>query len=331
MSAGPPQAPHSCQHLAALARPELHGRAAPLVPAPGGLDEARGPRAPLVRVEAEPVPDPRAVQSPELRRHEAEVVGDERERLDLGHGAHGAGGQRQLLRGGPRVQRPRQELLPAELAGADAARVEEARPPALRREGVEVAPDDEEHGVDGVQLPHQPRAARVQRRPQPLADRLQHPLVHLVEQGHPPDEVQAEVALDVAADVHGEVLEQGLFVDAARRHPLVLVVPPHALLQRLRDLPVVHPPLHVRPLRPPLLQPHHRCLEIRLLLFIDDDDDTEQDMSDHSQSPRILASAELLAYLHVADEQAKQHQPKNADDDREGYFADEQARRQILP
>jgi hypothetical protein len=32
-----------------------------------------------------------------------------------------------------------------------------------------------------------------------------------------------------------------------------------------------------------------------------------------------------LAYLHVADELAKQHQPKNADDDREGYFTDEQA------
>jgi hypothetical protein len=43
------------------------------------------------------------------------------------------------------------------------------------------------------------------------------------------------VALDVAADVHGEVLEQGLLVDAARGHPLVLVVvvPPDALLQRL--------------------------------------------------------------------------------------------------
>jgi hypothetical protein len=34
--------------------------------------------------------------------------------------------------------------------------------------------------------------------------------------------------------------------------------------------------------------------------------------------------------LHVADEQAKQHQPKNADDDGEGYLTDGQARRQIL-
>ena len=38
----------------------------------------------------------------------------------------------------------------------------------------------------------------------------------------------------------------------------------------------------------------------------------------------------LAYYLHVADEQAKQHQPKNADDDCEGDFTDEQARRQIL-
>jgi len=69
-----------------------------------------------------------------------------------------------------------------------------------------------------------------------------------------------------------------------------------------------------------------------VLLFIDH---AEQDMSDHSQRSLVatdfgLCRAELLAYLHVADEQAKQHQPKNADNDREGYFTDGQARRQIL-
>ena len=55
---------------------DLRGRAAP-----GGLEEARGPCTPVVRVEPELVADPRAVQAPELLRHEAEVVGDKRERL----------------------------------------------------------------------------------------------------------------------------------------------------------------------------------------------------------------------------------------------------------
>jgi hypothetical protein len=64
-------------------------------------------------------------------------------------------------------------------------------------------------------------------------------------------------------------------------------------------------------------------------------DHAEQDMSDHSQRSLVAADfglcrAELLAYLHVADEQAKQHQPKNANDDGEGYLTDGQARRQIL-
>ena len=127
-------APHAPSRppIASLRHPLLHGRLATLVTAPCGLDEARRPRPPLVRVEPEPVPDPRAVQAAELRRHEPEVLGDERERLDLGHGTHGAGRPRQVLRR-PRVQRPRQELLPAELPRPDAARVEEPGPPALRR------------------------------------------------------------------------------------------------------------------------------------------------------------------------------------------------------
>jgi hypothetical protein len=42
--------------------------------------------------------------------------------------------------------------------------------------------------------------------------------VHLVEQGRLSNEVQAEVGLDVAADIHGEVANQGLLIHAAGGH-----------------------------------------------------------------------------------------------------------------
>jgi hypothetical protein len=72
---------------------------------------------------------------------------------------------------------------------------------------VEVAADDDEHGVHGVQLSHQARAPpRVQHGSQSL--------IHLIKQERLSDEVQVEVGLDVAADVHGEVTKQGLLVHA---------------------------------------------------------------------------------------------------------------------
>ena len=62
-----------------------------------------------------------------------------------------------------RVQRPGQQLLPAELPGPRSSSI--WRTQTSRLAWVKVTPNDEEHGVYGVQLPHQPRAPHVDRWP----------------------------------------------------------------------------------------------------------------------------------------------------------------------
>ena len=57
-----------------------------------------------------------------------------------------------------------------------------------------------------------------------LADGVEEALVHV---GEERDAAEAEVALDVAAEVLGQAAHEAVLVDAARLEPLVLVVPPH--------------------------------------------------------------------------------------------------------
>lgn len=68
-----------------------------------------------------------AVEPPELSCHEFQVFGSEGESLDFRDGLHRAGGRREDdARTG--VEGPCEELLPAEVAGAYAARVEKTGP-----------------------------------------------------------------------------------------------------------------------------------------------------------------------------------------------------------
>lgn len=145
----------------------------PLVPPPRRLNEARRPRAPLVRVEPELVDEPAAVQAAKLGGDEVEVLGGEAEGLDLGDRLDGAGGEGEDV-GVAVVEGPREELLAAEVAGADGGGVEEAGDPAVGGGGVEVAADDEEHLVDGVAFEEEEGGFGAEGWLQALADRVQH-------------------------------------------------------------------------------------------------------------------------------------------------------------
>ncbi len=118
------------------------------VPPPGGLDEAGRPGAPLLRVEPERLLQLLAVQPPELAGDELELVGVERERLHLGDGLDGARRQRQVG-GGLGVERPRQELLAAEVPFLEEAPVEEPHPAAVGGGALQPPADDEQHLVHG--------------------------------------------------------------------------------------------------------------------------------------------------------------------------------------
>lgn len=154
-----------------------------LIAEPGGLYEACGPRAPLVRVEPERAPHLLAPQPPKLRRHELQILRHEREPLHFGDRLNGARGRRQHG-ARPRVQRPRQQLLPAELARPEPARVEEPGPAAVRRVRVQMAPDYENHLVHRVTLPDQTGAQRPQTGSQSFAYRIQHCLLHFIKKRH---------------------------------------------------------------------------------------------------------------------------------------------------
>jgi hypothetical protein len=81
---------------------------------------------------------------------------------------------------------------------------------------------------------------------------------------HSADEGEAEVALDLAAEVERQRLEDRLLVDAPGGKPLVLEEPPDTLLELQGELTVTHPLLNVAPLHPPLLQPHRHRLQVCL-------------------------------------------------------------------
>lgn len=77
---------------------------------------------------------------------------------------------------------------------------------------------------------------------------------------HSTDEGKAEVALDLAAEVERQRLEDGLLVDTPGGKPLVLEEPPDTLLELQGKLTVTHPlleSLNVAPLSPatPLASP----------------------------------------------------------------------------
>jgi hypothetical protein len=81
---------------------------------------------------------------------------------------------------------------------------------------------------------------------------------------HSADDGEAEVALDLTAEVERQRLEDGLLVDAPSCQPLVLEEPSDALLELQGKLTVTHPLLDVAPLHPPLLQPHRHRLQVCL-------------------------------------------------------------------
>jgi hypothetical protein len=81
---------------------------------------------------------------------------------------------------------------------------------------------------------------------------------------HSADEGKAEVALDLAAEVERQRLQDGLLIDAPGGKPLVLEEPPDTLLELQGKLTVTHPLLDVAPLHPPLLEPHRHRLKVCL-------------------------------------------------------------------
>jgi hypothetical protein len=248
--------------LLVLPAPQL-GRSALEVPPPRRLDVGGCPRAPLLGVEPERVLHRLAVHPAELPRHELELLGVQREGLHLRERHDGARGRRQAG-AGLGVERPREQLLPAEVALLEQAAVVEPRAAAVGGDALEAAADDEDHLVDGVALPGDVGVLRAQAGLEALADGVQEALVHVGEERHPADEAEAEVALDVAAEVLGQVLHQRLLVDAVGVEPLVLVVAADALAQLRRQQPVVHPLLRVALLHAHLLQAHGEGLEIGL-------------------------------------------------------------------
>lgn len=78
-----------------------------------------------------------------------------------------------------------------------------------------------------------------------VADVVEDEVIEMVEQGHFAEEVQAEMAFDVAAEAVRQILHQGLFVNAARGGPAMAFLLANALPQRRRQLPTPHPPLPV--------------------------------------------------------------------------------------
>jgi hypothetical protein len=81
---------------------------------------------------------------------------------------------------------------------------------------------------------------------------------------HSADDGEAEVALDLTAEVERQRLEDGLLVDAPSCQPLVLEEPSDTLLELQGKLTVMHPLLDVAPLHPPLLQTHFNRLQVCL-------------------------------------------------------------------
>ncbi|BAT16005.1 Os12g0163050, partial [Oryza sativa Japonica Group] len=242
---------------------ELPGELALLVAAPRALHEARAPAPPLVGVVPERVLQPLAVQPLELVGDVLEVLGAERERLHLGDRPHRPRRLREV-EAGVGHERPGEELLAAEVAGAEGDGAKEVGPAAVGGGALELAADDEQHLADRVALADDVGVLGAQRGDEALADGVEQLLVHLGEEGDAADEGEAEVALDLSPEIERQRLEDGLLVDAPRRQPLVLEEPPHPLLQLQRQLPVAHPLLDVPPLHPPFLQPHRHRLQVRL-------------------------------------------------------------------
>uniref|UniRef100_A0A8R7JZH5 Uncharacterized protein n=1 Tax=Triticum urartu TaxID=4572 RepID=A0A8R7JZH5_TRIUA len=234
-----------------------------LVSPPCGLDEARRPGAPLLRVEPERLLQLLAVQPPELPGDELELVGVQRKALHLRHRLDAARGQGQVRRR-LGVQRPGEQLLAAKVPFLEELLVEEPYAAPVGGGALQPAPDDEEHLVDGLPFPHHVGALRAEAGLEPLADGVQEALVHVGEERHAADEAEAEVALHVPPDVLGEAAHEPVLVHAPRLHPLVLVVPPHALHEVVGEVAVAHPLLRVPSLEPHLLHPQRHGLEVRL-------------------------------------------------------------------
>uniref|UniRef100_A0A804MX59 Uncharacterized protein n=1 Tax=Zea mays TaxID=4577 RepID=A0A804MX59_MAIZE len=288
----------------ALLLHELLGELALLVAAPGTLHEAGAPAAPLVRVVAERVLQALAVQALELVGHVLEVLGAEREGLHLRDGAHRARGLREV-EAGVGHERPGEELLAAEVPRAQRDGAEEVGAAAVRGGALQLAADDEEHVADGVALPDDVGVLGAERGDEALADGVQQLLVHLREEGHAADQGQAEVALDLAAEVERQGLEDGLLVDAARGEPLVLEEAAHALLELRRQLAVAHPLLDVPALDAPLLQPHRHGLQVGLHVADEVGEEDEAHDADEDAEDGLALVGAVLQVLAVGTQVPK--------------------------
>jgi hypothetical protein len=78
----------------------------------------------------------------------------------------------------------------------------------------------------------------------PVADVLEHQVVHVLEQRHLPDEVEAEVVLDVPAEALREVAHDAALVHAAGGRPALPLVLPDPVPEALWQVLALHPPLH---------------------------------------------------------------------------------------
>ncbi|GER48727.1 DNA-directed RNA polymerase subunit omega, partial [Striga asiatica] len=176
----PPSMKTGSKPRARLHARKLLSQLAPGVAAPGCLDEGGRPRAPLLRVEAEGLLHLAAVDPPELAGDELELVRYQSKGLHLCQGLDCAGGGREIG-GGLGVEGPREELLPTEVPFLENPAVEEARPAAVRGHALQTPADYELHLVDWITLSKDVCVFRVQAGLQPLADRVQQPVVHVAE------------------------------------------------------------------------------------------------------------------------------------------------------
>jgi hypothetical protein len=78
----------------------------------------------------------------------------------------------------------------------------------------------------------------------PVADVLEHEIVHVLEQRYLADEVEAEVVPDVPAQPLRQVADDAALVDAARGRPPLPLVLPHPVPEALRQLLALRPELH---------------------------------------------------------------------------------------
>lgn len=79
------------------------------------------------------------------------------------------------------------------------------------------------------------------------------------------NQIKTEVAFDISSKIHWKVLKNSFLINSPSCNPSVLIIPSHALLQTMWQLPVMHPLFCICPPNPPLFQSHCGGLEVRLL------------------------------------------------------------------